>query len=554
MMQHAEKTVNWLYLFIFLAVLLNFSGLWVTVIGPDGALYASIAKNMVFNHNYMDLFVEGRDWLDKPHFPFWMAAFSFKLFGISSWAYKLPGVLFIMLGAWYCYRLACQLYNREIALWSVLILLTAQHLVLSNMDVRAEPYLTGLIIASVYHFYRALGKNWFWHLLAGAVFAACAVMTKGIFALIPVWGAIAGHLLITRQWGLLFNLRWLVAAVLILVFMLPELYSLYVQFDAHPEKLVFGRNHVSGLKFFFWDSQFGRFFNSGPIKKASGDPFFFVHTTLWAFLPWALLLFAGLFVFIKKHWGRAQSAEWFTLCGAGSTFLIFSLSKFQLPHYITIIFPFFAILTAVFIIEMKSEKSIKIWKSIQLIVAVLMLMLIACLHWFFRPDLTTTSVVLLLIGAAILFITTWYYPAGSRYKVLFQCAAVALIVNLYFNTVYYPKLTSYQADSTAAFYINHHNTGKIPVVKMVNGYAYAIDLYTEQPLHYYRLGEEQSLPPRPFLLYGDSDLLQAAAASGLKGDTVQTFRRYHITRIKGKFLNHQTREETLQSSQLILIK
>ena len=225
-----------------------------------------------------------------------------------------------------------------------------------------------------------------------------------------------------------------------------------------------------------------------------------------------------------------------------------------MPHYITIIFPFFAILTAVFIVEMKREKSIKIWNWIQSIVAVLMLLLIASLHWFFRPDLTATSVILLLIGFAILFITTWYYAAASRYKVLFQCAAVALIVNLYFNTVYYPKLTSYQADSAAAFYINQHNPDKLPVVKMVNGYAYAIDLYTEQPLHYYRLGEEQGLPPRPFLLYGDSDLLQAAAQSGLKGDTVQTFKRYHITRIKGKFLNHQTREETLESSQLILIK
>jgi hypothetical protein len=77
--------------------------------------------------------------------------------------------------------------------------------------------------------------------------------------------------------------------VLILLFITPELYSLYTQFDIHPEKVVFGRTNVSGLKFFFWDSQFGRFFNTGPIK-GNGEPTFFLHTTLWPFYP-GLLFF-----------------------------------------------------------------------------------------------------------------------------------------------------------------------------------------------------------------------------------------------------------------------
>ena len=34
------------------------------------------------------------------------------------------------------------------------------------------------------------------------------------------------------------------------IFILPELYCLYAQFDAHPEKMVFGQTGVSGLNFF----------------------------------------------------------------------------------------------------------------------------------------------------------------------------------------------------------------------------------------------------------------------------------------------------------------
>jgi len=186
----ADQTTKWLYLFIGFAVLLNFTGLFVTVIGPDGALYASIAKNMAQHNNFIDLMVEGKDWLDKPHFPFWVTAVFFKTFGINTWAYKLPGILFILLAAVYTYKFAKELYSKQVGLWAVLLLLTAQHILICTMDVRAEPFLTGLIIASVYHFYKALGKKWFWHLVIASVFAACAVMTKGIFALIPIAGAI----------------------------------------------------------------------------------------------------------------------------------------------------------------------------------------------------------------------------------------------------------------------------------------------------------------------------------------------------------------------------
>ncbi|MBG6236464.1 4-amino-4-deoxy-L-arabinose transferase-like glycosyltransferase [Pedobacter sp. CAN_A7] len=545
---------KWLYAFIGLAVLVNFSGLWVTIIGPDGALYASIAKTMAINNNFSDLYVEGKDWLDKPHFPFWLAAISFKIFGISTWAYKLPAVLMVMVGAVYTYLFAKSLYNKETGLWAVLILLTAEHLIISNTDVRAEPYLTGLIIASVYHFYKALGHKWFWPLVFGSVFASCAVMTKGIFALIPVFGAIAGHLIITKQWSLLFNYRWLIAAALVLLFMLPELWSLYQQFDAHPEKVIFGRTGVSGLQFFFWDSQFGRFFNTGPIKKASGDPFFFLHTTLWAFLPWCILFYVAVVKFVRQHFRKPQAAHWYNLGGAALTFIIFSASKFQLPHYITIIFPFFAILTAQYIYTLQRAGSSKAIQVTQLLIICLMMVAIGALNFYFQPEGVSLSTIVLLILAVVLIVITTLSRHQGSYKIYFQSAAVVLFVNLYFNLVYYPQLTTYQADSEAAFYLNTHNPEKLPVVKVINGYSYAIDFYSHEPLIYYRIGQDNELPERPFLLFGESEAISQLAATGLHGAVVKTFKRYPITRVKGAFLHHQTREQTLGSSQLILIK
>ncbi|RZL19384.1 MAG: glycosyl transferase, partial [Pedobacter sp.] len=429
--QGTLQRIKLLQFFIVIAVLLNFTGLFVTIIGPDGALYASIAKTMVIRNNFAELFVDGRDWLDKPHFPFWMSAISFKLFGFQTWAYKLPAVLFSMMAAGYTYKLAKLFYTREIGLWAALILLTAQHLILSDMDVRAEPYLTGLIVGSVYHFFKSQDKKWFWHLLIGSLWAACAVMTKGIFALIPVFGAIAISLMIMKNWKMLFNFRWLLAIVMVMVFIIPELWCLHLQFDTHPEKMVFGQTNVSGIRFFFWDSQFGRFFNTGPYKKAGGDPTFFIHTTLWAFLPWSVLLVFSIVDFIRDKSKRLRQEDWVCICGAGLALLVLSASQFQLPHYVVIIFPFYAIITAQYLVRLNKIKEIKATNVIQNGTLVLLVGLIIIIHILFKPELSLYLIALIL--ATLVLIAVIPKHVQTRYIPLFRTVGIILFINLYFN-------------------------------------------------------------------------------------------------------------------------
>ncbi len=547
---------QWLYVFMALAVILNFSGLFITIIAPDGALYASIAKHMVLHKDYINLFAEGHDWLDKPHFPFWMAAISFNCFGFTTWAYKLPAILFLLMGAYYTYLFAKSLYNKEVAVWSVIIFLTAEHIIISNNDVRAEPYLTGLIIASVYHFYRAHQQKKIWHLVIGSLFAACAVMTKGMFALIPIGGAIAGEFIIKRQWKQLFSWRWLVAAILILIFILPELYCLYQQFDLHPEKMVFGRHDVSGIRFFFWDSQFGRFFNTGPIK-GHGDPFFFVHTTLWAYLPWSLLLFAAIFQFIKKNRDNVHAQQWYCFCGALLTFLVFSASKFQLPFYLNIVFPFFAIITAWYlynVIHTKSQRAILI---VQIIVAVLMLGIIAVLQYFFRPDSFTLSTGIVLFALVVLMfilpqkLTTIVYQKAGIVTLLAAC-----IVNLYLNRAFYPSLLHYQSASEAAIWINQNNENKLPVVQCIRegDYGYPLDFYLDQPLYTIKEQGKGALPTKPFIMYAPPNYVEAFKIKGWHIQQIKTFDRYWITRLKPAFINQNTRSTTLEKVNLVIVR
>jgi len=351
---------------------------------------------------------------------------------------------------------------------------------------------------------------------------------------------------------MLFNFRWIIALVLVLIFIIPELWCLHLQFDSHPEKLVFGGTNVSGVRFFFWDSQFGRFFNTGPYKKAGGDPTFFIHTTLWAFLPWSILLCVSIVDFCRNKARRLRQQDWVAICGAGLALLVLSASQFQLPHYVVIIFPFYAIITSAYLVGLFKEKELKVIRIIQTGILFVLLALITVIHVLFRPELSILTIVLL-ISILILLIMIGRYASGN-YLVYFRTVAVIILVNVYFNLAYYPTLTKYQGDSQAAFWLNNNNPNGIPVVKAVNDFSYAIDFYSIAKVHDYWRGEENKLPKVPFYLYANTETIAALAKDGHKVEPVKSFDTYRITRMKLKFLNHKTRKEAVETAQIVLVR
>ena len=176
-----KDTNSQLYALLFvLALVVNLSGIGLKFFTDDPALYASIAKNLIYKKDFLQLFTYNQDWLDKPHFPFWLVMCSFKLFGISEWAYRLPALLFFLLSGLYTYLFTKKFYSGEIAVMAVLILMTAQSAIMSNTDVRAEPYLMAFVIGSIYHIARLNERYSLGQLFLAALLTACAIMTKGL--------------------------------------------------------------------------------------------------------------------------------------------------------------------------------------------------------------------------------------------------------------------------------------------------------------------------------------------------------------------------------------
>ena len=274
MKRHIPASVLW-RLTLGLALLAYGAGLFIPIMEIDGAVYAVVSMAMHDTGNYRDIILKNADWLDKPHFQFWITALSYKLYGVNTFGYKIPALLFSLLAVIYTYLFGKKFYSKLHGSLAALMLLTAQHFILSNHDVRAEPYLTGLTIFSLYYFASWLSDKSFRYLLLGSMGLGALLMTKGLYTVIPVVTAIGFALIYEKNWKEIFHWQWIWAGLLTLLFTIPVVYSYYMQFDMHPEKVIFGRTGVSGVRFFFWDSQWGRFTNTGPIKGA-GDPTFFL--------------------------------------------------------------------------------------------------------------------------------------------------------------------------------------------------------------------------------------------------------------------------------------
>ena len=251
-MKNSAVTNNFLRWLIALAVVIGSLGLFSPVLNSNDAyFYAVISKTMVTSHNWVDLYYVGQDWLDKPHLPFWLTAFSFKLFGVSAFAYVLPGFIFNLIGALYTYKLAKLFYDETTGLVAALIYVTSLHLMLSAMDVRAEAYLLGEIMPACYYWLVYDRSSQIKALLLASLFTGLALMTKGLFVVITIFSGLVASWIYARHYWRIISPKWLLAYGLSLAWALPEFVCLYLQFDAHPEKIVFGHTQVSGLAWFF---------------------------------------------------------------------------------------------------------------------------------------------------------------------------------------------------------------------------------------------------------------------------------------------------------------
>lgn len=526
------------------------SGLFVPLMENDSAQHASMAMHMVLQDDFLHLYKGADPYLDKPHLHFWLAAFAMKLFGIYDWAYRIPSLLFLVMGAWCTARLAGLLYaNKQVSILAAFVFLSAQTIILSAHDVRTDAVLTGAVIFGLYHFIAWIKIGSWPHALWAALGMAMALASKGMVGVGIIGICVLCYLLYSREWRKLFTSGLLLMFVAFVVFILPLLYAYYVQFDLNPDQVVRGQTNVSGVRFILWDQSFSRA-SGEDFGQTSPDYFFFFHSLLWLLIPFSILFYQGLFVrtkfFITEKFKFHSDREFLTVGGFWVVVLIFSLSKFKLPHYMNSLIPVCAILAASFIQQMTTLKSATLVRVNMYVQYLLFAVGIALMGYLVIQAFGVSSWVLFVIVLAefaLLIGVLFHRQFDLLKKVVLSSLIFAAALNLFLNTQFYPPLTQYQAGLQMSRKLSDAGIPANALIMLKDHTNWTLDFYTKTNVE--RVDEEKLFAALGRYLFVEAGRLEELKAKGLMVEEVLYGSQYRITMVKPRFLNKNTRDEVL---------
>ena len=439
MFQSSKNRAIFAFLLIFVLIVI-FRGLFIDVTRDSGK-YATIAKEIFLNGNWINLTVHGEAYLQKPPLMFWLSAISYHLFGISNFSFKFPILLFSLAGLYFTYRLGKSLYNRQIGILSAMLLLFSEYFLLYTMDIHTDSLLMPFVTFSLWMLSEYIRRDKFKFLIGASVGIGLAMLTKGpIGAAIPVF-AVGTHWLLKKDFKRIFDWRWVILIVISFVVLSPALLGLYRQFGAE------------GIRFFFWTNNVGRV--TGQYLGTNHDYFFFFHTLLYMLLPWSLFFYVAVFNEFRRFFRKKfRMNEYFLLGGTWIFFIIMSFSRSKLPNYIYILSPMMAILTAkwmFFAFKLKTKKIATLLKYSQIITEILIWTLIAAVSFYvFPPNAITVCIPIVFLFLMYIY-SIWKKPGISRLAGTF-IAMLALTFLLNFHV--FPEIYSQQAVPKAARLFN----------------------------------------------------------------------------------------------------
>lgn len=525
---------------VMVAIWSYFAGLTIDVT-RDAGKYATVAKETFQNGNYINLTVHGDAYDQKPPMMFWLGALGFMIGGISNFWFKLPILLLVFAGFYWAFRLGKSLYNERVGYLTATFLAFSIIYSLYSMDIHADTPLQAFVTLALWQLFEFIKTRKNKHWILGFTAIGLAMLSKGpIGAAIPAF-AVIGHILFKKDFRFLFDYRWFVGIILAFVVASPALIGLMNQFG------------WAGIRFFFWENNVGRI--TGTYVKAVNDPFFYVHTLLYVFLPWVLLFYISVYnEFRSLIKNRFRADEYFTLSGIWIFFVVISVSKNQVPNYIFSIMPLIAVLTAKWTIAAieGNQKLIKIFNSTQIFVVILLWLMILILSFYLfpAPKFYFWIIAIAGIGSSLWIFTKIKDPLFSLLTptlIAFSCLILLL------NTNVFPYIFSFQAPPKAAHYFTE-NAGENSKLYNYKYAQYELFFYSE---------------PQATQLKSDTDLKKAAQTQGswiftdpeglkdfealqVQPDTIIEYKHLYLNR-GGRFINPKTRDKVLQPMYLIIL-
>ena len=407
------------------------------LIDPDEPRYASTARDMVLNGNWIIPHFNGVPRINKPPLFYWTIAISYKLFGINEFSARLPSALAATGTVLITYLWGKRLEDRKNGFWAGMVLMASPLFFLISRFCITDMLLTFFVCSSLYLFFieymesnnRCEGgfetrpyRRLFLYFLLGMVFLVKGPVGILLFILITLC-----FLLWIRDLRYLRRL-WYLPGFLLFLGMICAW--------GIPFWLSLGTKQISSL---LSQEMSGRFVSG----YAHPEPFYYyLPVFIIGFFPWSLFVFITFIHAIKQR--KAMPVEekkqvYFLCSWLILTLVFFSMSHSKLMTYVLPLSPSVALLT-VSLSRWDREGTLgkrylwALWPALSVSVMTPIALLITMHKWVpAKHGLSTIHIaipiIILLIGTLIALF------AFVRNKRFFQLKKVFCVTNCIFLVI-----------------------------------------------------------------------------------------------------------------------
>ncbi|NOR75241.1 MAG: hypothetical protein GQ525_08780 [Draconibacterium sp.] len=532
--------ILWGYAFLIVG-LAYFFGLFIDLTGDSG-LYAAISRQMVESGDWFNLSINGEPYDQKPHLFFWLAGFGIKLFGNNNFAFKLFPFLYGLLGIYFTYRLGKQIFSNKVGKLAALIAGTSQISFLYFFDFHTDTVLQTGVVLALWQLAAYLQKKKVENFVLGFLGIGLAMLSKGPIGAILAFFAVLLFLLGKKDFRQLFHPKWILGILIVLIVISPSLIHLYNSFG------------FEGLKFYFITNNIGRI--TGEYAGSSSDPFFYLHTLLWAVLPWTIFV-AGAIVFEIKSWViKKENNIWGVyLLGSVLIFvLILSIAKGKAPNYFFIAIPAVSVVTASWAAHFTeiSKRMQMFFIRSQIIIISLLGLLFIFLAIVFVLDAVWLPIAIFVFSTSAIFIGVKTQLEKKNISFLVSVIIIGSL-NLLLNTKVFPDLYKYQG-ARQVLEIFEKNAEKGDRLYNFELEEYEMFFYAKDSVNEiedWNELREVIIKPGTWI-YTNSTKQKDFIKMKFEFDAVYEIPQRGMNRINLKFLNPQTRKNSLKSNYLFV--
>jgi 4-amino-4-deoxy-L-arabinose transferase-like glycosyltransferase len=256
------------------------------------SIHAEASREMLFNHNWVTLYVNGIRYLEKAPLMYWAVALSYKLFGVGEWQTRLPLALAVLALAWSAFIFGRRYLGEEAGFYAALILITVPGIYIYTRflipDVIVAMWLTLGLYLFLIAYEQEKPSRWVCWGIAATI--ALNVLTKSLIGIVFPAMIIFVFVLIRGNFKKLLRMHPWSSALVFLAVAAPWHILSALRSPAEPSGPEKGF-----LWFYFVNEQFLRYINKRIPRDYDKVPLllFWALLVIWL-IPWFVFLFPAL--------------------------------------------------------------------------------------------------------------------------------------------------------------------------------------------------------------------------------------------------------------------